>query len=300
MTDALIVDSHVHFWDPTLHDHAWLEDEPELLRTYRPDDLPSGAADVAGMVFVQADCRDEQARAEVAWVTALAERFSALWGIVAHAPLERGDAARADLEHLSAQPLVVGVRRLLQSEPLELFARAELIAGLRLLAEFGLPFDLCVTDAQLRATARLVERVPDVTFVLDHLGKPDIRAGARDRWREDLRALAGLPNAYCKLSGLATLADPGSAEADSIPYLEDALEAFGPARCMFGSDWPVATKAITYEGWIAVVGRTLDGLAAPERAAVLAGNAIDVYDLRRPGRADRNEEAAHAGSDVLR
>jgi L-fuconolactonase len=263
-----VIDAHIHFWDPERLHYAWLEDVPPLHRRFTPDDL---GADVEGFVFVQADCRDEEAWAEVEWVSALAERHPIL-GIVAYAPVHRG----AQLERLAAHPRVVGVRKLLQGEPDALLAGDALVDGVRALADYGLTFDACVTHEQLPFVIRLAERCPNVTIILDHLGKPAVAQGRLDPWREHLAALAECPNVACKRSGLTTEADHDAWTPDDLrPYVEHALECFGAARCLVGSDWPVATLATTYERWFEV----LLGLLPPERDGILSGNARRFYKL---------------------
>jgi L-fuconolactonase len=126
----------------------------------------------------------------------------------------------------------------------------------------------------------LARRCPDVTIVLDHLGKPDIARNLLDPWRADLSALATRPNVVCKLSGLTTEADHDAWTPEDLrPYLEHALACFGPERCLVGSDWPVATLATSYEGWFDVLLDFLADLPQPEREAILAGNASRVYGL---------------------
>jgi len=272
-----MIDAHIHFWDPERLHYAWLEALPPLHRPFGPTEV-----EAEGFVFVQADCRDDEAWAEVEWVTALAERHPIL-GIVAYAPVH----AHADLEALASHPLVVGVRKLLQGEPDALLGSDTLVEGVRALAEHGLTFDACVTHEQLPFVTRLAARCPDVTIVLDHLGKPDVAHHRLDPWRADLEALAAHANVVCKLSGLTTEADHAAwTPADLAPYLEHALACFGPDRCLFGSDWPVATLATSYERWVDVV------LAyVPE--PVLSANAARVYGLRRGAAASE----PHAGRD---
>jgi L-fuconolactonase len=289
----MIVDAHLHFWDPMARHHDWLAAHPPLLRRFGPDDLDAGHQDVVAAVVVQADCRDEEALDEVRWIAGLADGRPLVRGIVAYAPLHRGVDARGALEAVAAEPLVVGVRRLLQGEPPDLLQAPELVDGVRLLADVGLPFDLCVTDDQLRAVADLVAACPDVSFVLDHLGKPAIAAAALDPWREDLARIAAHPNVVCKLSGLTTEAGPGWDAAVLQPYLDHALEVFGPGRCLVGSDWPVVTLTATVETWFDVVIAALDPCTPGERDAVLSGNARALYGIDTTGR-------AHAGSHVHR
>jgi L-fuconolactonase len=230
-------------------------------------------------VFVQAECRAEETWGEIEWVAELA-RETPILGIVAYAPLHEGAAARPELERLAGHELVVGVRRLLQGEPEELLRSADLAKGINELAGLGLTYDACVTHEQLPAVTALARRCPDVTIVLDHLGKPDIARNLLDPWRADLSALATRPNVVCKLSGLTTEADHDAWTPEDLrPYLEHALACFGPERCLVGSDWPVATLATSYEGWFDVLLDFLADLPQPEREAILAGNASRVYGL---------------------
>jgi L-fuconolactonase len=155
-----------------------------------------------------------------------------------------------------------------------------MVAGIRLLAVHGLPFDACVREHQLRELAELVDRCPEVIFVLDHLGKPAVAQHRRQPWFDDLAALARRPNVVAKLSGLTTEADQTHwRPEDIVPYLSHALEQFGPGRCMFGSDWPVATLATPYERWVELVLGVIAEIPDAGRSAVLSGTAARVYSL---------------------
>jgi L-fuconolactonase len=275
-----LIDSHLHLWDPRRFSYPWLADEPALNRPFGPAALDTGGHRLTGAVFVEAGRAPGQARDEIRWVEEVAAGWPVLLGAVAHADLERGREISADLRRLAALPLVRGVRRNLQDEPPGFATRADHVDGVRALAGYGFTADLCVRHSQLPEVTELVALVPQVTFVLDHLGKPPVRSGERDPWRDQLRRLAGLPNVVCKLSGLTTEADlarwgPG----DVLPYLRDALAEFGPERCLFGGDWPVATLATPYARWVDVVLEALAGHSPAQRAQVLAGTATSVYRL---------------------
>lgn len=274
-----LIDSHIHFWDPQAREHAWLRSAPALNRRFGPSDVEFGSRVPDGLVFVEADCHPGQALSEIDWVGSLAEGGAAVVGIVAHAPLELGSQVEVVLDQLAGRPLVVGVRRLLQHEPPALLADPALVEGTRQLAARGLTSDLCVTPEQLPAVVKLVRACPETSFVLDHLGKPAVGERFPDEWGQDIRELASYPNVNCKLSGLATIAGPGWGAGDVLPHLRHALEAFGPSRCLFGSDWPVALESASYEDWLDAVLEALEGLGQTERAGVLGGNAIRVYDL---------------------
>jgi L-fuconolactonase len=274
-----LTDAHVHFWDPAARHHEWLTEQPSLRRRFGPEDLDPGRHELAAAVFVQADCRDDEALSEVLWVERLAADHPWISGVVAYAPVHRGRAAEHRLAELAERPLVVGVRRLLQGRPVAAITEPSLIRGVRMLGEWGLTFDVCVTHEQLLAVAGLVRACPQTMFVLDHLGKPPVASGRLDPWREDLVRIAGYDNVVCKLSGLTTEAAPGWQSRHVRPYLEHALEVFGPRRCMIGSDWPVATLQTSVERWFDVVLEVIGELAADEQVAVLSETAAATYGL---------------------
>ena len=149
----------------------------------------------------------------------------------------------------------------------------------------SLVYNLVITAAQLTAAARAAAAVPDLMFVLDHLGKPPIASARTEPWAADLRRLAARPNTVAKLSGLVTEADWRRWKvADLRPYAEVALDAFGPARLMFGSDWPVCTLAASYPDVLEAARDLTTGLTPAEREAVFAGTATSVYGLILPPR----------------
>ena len=272
-----VLDAHLHLWDPSEHHYAWLEDRLPLRRRFGPEDIDQGPYDLIGAVFVQADCRDDEALAEVRWVVAVAGPL--VRGIVAYAPVQDGLACGSHLEKLAAQPLVVGVRRLLHDLPAAVIVDPKLVAGIRQLPKRNLTFDICVRHQQLAAAAELVRACPETSFVLDHLGKPPVADAQLDPWRADLARLAGFPNVTCKLSGLATEAGPCWSSATVRPYLEHALDVFGPMRCMIGSDWPVLTLAGTMESWFDAVLDAISPLSAHEKNAVLCDTATSFYGI---------------------
>ncbi len=276
-----IIDSHVHFWQPAVLRYPWLDELPRLNRTFLPADLPRQGQNwmVDKLIFVQADCLPEQGMAEVAWVSALAAK-APIAGIVAFAPLELGDGALMALEQLQAFPLVKGVRRLIQGEAPGFCIQPAFIQGVRRLTAFGYPFEICVKHDQLADVITLVQQCPDVQFILDHSGKPNIKAGLLDPWRDQLSQLARYPNVVCKLSGLVTEADTEHWQPETLrPYIEQVLACFGHDRVMFGSDWPVVTLAATYEQWLGVLIKAVSSLSADERAQLFYDNSRQIYRL---------------------
>ena len=278
-----LVDTHVHLWNPRVLRYPWLEDLPALNRAWLPGDFAAatGPVEVAKLVFVECGREPGQALAEVDWIESLVPDEPRLRGMVAHAALEQGAAARGELARLAERPLVKGVRRLLQGETdADFCLRPDFIAGVRLLAEFGFTFDLCIRHEQLGAVTELVRRVPEVRFVLDHLGKPPIRAGQVEPWATELRALARLPNVSCKLSGLLTEADWQHWRPEQLrPYLDVAVAAFGFDRVMFGGDWPVLTLAGDYSRWLAALEVCLPGVADADWEKLFRINAENFYHV---------------------
>ncbi|MBV8064695.1 MAG: amidohydrolase family protein [Actinobacteria bacterium] len=271
---AKLLDAHLHLWDPWERHHDWLDDVPELRRRFVPEDVDAGSYELAGAIFVQADCRDGEALEEVRWVQDVGPPL--VHGIVAYAPVHLGADAAPQLEILAGEPLVVGVRRLLQGGTDAAILGRGLREGVSLLADLELTFDICVRHDQLAAAAELVAACPRTSFVLDHLGKPPVATGALDPWRTDIARLASFENVTCKLSGLGTEAATGWTSADVRPYLEHAIDVFGPARCMIGSDWPLMTLAGTMEQWFDAVSEVLTD---EDRHAVLCGTVCAFYGV---------------------
>ena len=247
------VDTHVHLWDIQLLRYPWLADPTTLNRPILLEDFSTAVSAIAPskFIFVECGCDPTQSVTEVEWITSIAINEPRLKGIVAHAPLERGRNARKHLELLARNRLVKGVRRNLQSESDDFLSQSGFIEGINLLAEFDFPFDLCVRASQLGAVTELVRNAPCVTFVLDHFGKPDVRRGGFKSWSRALHPLADCQNVVCKISGLTTEADWTNWRTDELqPFFNHAFDCFGPNRVLFGSDWPIATLATSYERWM--------------------------------------------------
>lgn len=275
-----IVDGHVHLWDPARFRYPWLEGLSSLNRAFMPEELMAGSrsSTVDKFVFVECGCESSQNLAEADWIAALAHTRPELKGIVAHAALERGEAVLPDLKQLGVRPLVKGVRRNLQGESNDFLRQPSLIEGLKLLPQFGFTFDLCIRSDQLPAAHKLIQCVPEVTFVLDHFGKPPVRDKGFEPWARNLRTLAMASNVVCKISGLATEADwKDWRMADLQPYFDHALACFGPQKVLFGSDWPVATLATSYERWTETVLKLIPFANEQERAQLFQTNAERIY-----------------------
>ncbi|MFO0980387.1 MAG: amidohydrolase family protein, partial [Planctomycetota bacterium] len=277
MLDLPITDTHLHLWDPGRLCYPWLAPLPALNRPFSLADFDRACAPVrvARMVFVQCECEPAQAIAEMQWVAALAAGDQRLRGIVAFAPLEQGAEVASSLAQISAEPLVKGIRRIIQFESdLAFCVQPRFIEGVRLLARFDLSFDLCISHGQLANTIHLVRSCPQVRFMLDHIGKPDIKTRQLEPWRTQLRELAREPNVWCKLSGLVTEADHARWRASDLrPYVEHVVDCFGFDRLVFGGDWPVATLASSYPQWCNALAEILADASAAELERLWRSNA---------------------------
>jgi L-fuconolactonase len=283
MPDFPIVDAHVHLYDPGVIRYGWMAGRPVLdrQRLMAQLDVDRGQVEIEALVWVEVGADPGQYLQEASFVDGLARADRRIGAMVAHAPLERGAAVTPDLEKLAAHGLTRGIRRLLQDEPDDAFClRSGFVEGVRLLARFDLSFDICVYHRQLAGALELVRRCPGVRFVLDHAGKPGIRAGLIEPWRTHIAELAALPNVWCKLSGLITEADHRSWTREQLrPYIDHVIESFGCGRVMFGSDWPVADETHRYAEWVEIVDQALAGAAEDERRKVFCDNAMAFYRL---------------------
>lgn len=287
MVDFPIIDSHIHLCDPARFGYGWTKGAPSLAREVLPRDLYAAAGPVAieRFVFVEVDVDFPQHLDEAAWVAGLAEKDPRLAGMVAALPLERGAAIEPELDRLRQHKLLRGIRRLIQTQPDPDFCiRPDFVAGVKLLARHDLVFDICILHHQMANVIQLVRRCPEVRFVLDHIGKPGIKAGLTEPWWQQMKELAALPNITCKISGVATEADHQHWTREQLrPYIAHAIECFGFDRVMFGGDWHVSELALPYPEWVEIVEWVVAGSSAEEKRKLFRDNAIAAYRLDRPG-----------------
>ncbi|BCJ62382.1 amidohydrolase family protein [Micromonospora endophytica] len=283
----MIIDAHHHLWQPE-RGYTWLA-EPGLAairRPFTPADLTAelSASGVHGTVLVEGGrCHPDEAAEFLGYAADTAP----ILGVVAWIDVAADDVSATIARYRRARggELLVGLRSQVQGEAdPDYLDRPEVRRGLAAIAAAGLVFDLVIRADQLAAAARAARAVPQLTFVLDHLGKPRIdegEAGLRC-WRDPFAALAANPNVSAKLSGLVTEAGPEWAAEDLRPFVRVAVEEFGPGRLMFGSDWPVCLLRSDYPGVRRALEEVLPPLTARERHEIFAGTALGAYGLVRP------------------
>ncbi len=275
------IDAHQHFWDYEAHpaDYVWMRGEYGALRRgFLPADLAPllRATGVDGTVAVQA----RELVGETDWLLELADATPWILGVVGWVDICAPDAEPV-IARYAAHPKLKGLRMLIHDRPdVEFAVSPAHVRGLGWLARHGLSYDLLLRPEHLGPATRLVDRLPDQPFVIDHLAKPDIAGGVLSPWREDIREIARRPNVFCKVSALVTTADWATwSSFQFAPYLDVLLEAFGPERLMVGSDWPVCTCAASYQRTLAVALEWARQLGAAEADAVLAGTCARYYGL---------------------
>lgn len=276
-----IIDSHFHLFDTSSIEYPWMETAPERLRVSR--DVNDYLRDIEGIpieqsIFVEVLAKDGQHVQEAAFVQDQADRSGKIAAIVARAPVEQGAKVADELDKLAQNPGLRGIRRGMSS--LDMALAPDFIAGVKEVGRRGLVFDIGVIHTGLMFGLELARRCPDVSFVLDHLGTPPVKHGVMDPWRQQMRDYAALPNVVAKISGMMSGVDPKTWTFEQInPYLQHAYECFGPARLMFGTDWPMLLDATSVRGWLDIVERSTVSWSAQDRQSLFRDNAARVYRI---------------------
>ena len=273
------IDAHHHFWRYDPVEYAWIDEAMAAIRRdFLVEDLrqATSAVGVEGVVSVQA----RQSLAETEWLLELAATTSLICGVVGWVNLSSSDVAR-QLESFRANPKLKSVRHVVQGESDPNFIlRPDFNRGVRELARFGLAYDILIFERQLPQTVQFVDRHPEQVFVVDHIAKPRIKDDLFEPWRTQMRELARRPNVCCKISGLVTEADYARwTEVQLQRYFDATLDAFGPKRLMFGSDWPVCLVACRYDRWYNLVRRFASALSADEQDWIFGRTAVQAYQL---------------------
>lgn len=280
----MIIDSHQHFWQVGHFDYPWMSADVDVLyRDYLPEALEPVLKEngVSKTVLVQAS----NSLAETYWLLGLAERHQFIAGVVGWVDLTDPEL-ETELEVLTANVAFKGVRHLVESEPADdWLVQPKVLEGLRILAKHHVTYDLLVHTRHLKHVKTVAESCPDLRLVIDHMAKPPIASGEVDEWARELKDVAAYPKIFCKLSGLVTEANLTTWSKDDLrPFVDRALESFGPQRMMFGSDWPVSLLAASYDQVLDSFQSVLQDLNEQERARIFNDNASEFYQLRSEAR----------------
>ncbi len=281
------VDTHQHLLYPGEFGYGWTKDFPELQGAFTLEDYFEVTADcgIEGALFMEVDVDPGQHVREGAFFSQLAaDPKHNILGVIAKA-LPEEDNFEAQLEQLRSR-LLKGIRRVLHTQPDTLSTSTLFRDNVAKLGTHDLSFDLCVRQDQLMLALALIQHSPNVRFILDHCGAPNIAEHAStnseswQQWQTGIRAIAAEPNVHCKFSGISLYAKPGQRTVDSLrPYLTEILESFGPARIIWGGDWPVCNLANGIQHWCELTDALMNDLSADEQEAILAKNARDLFKL---------------------
>lgn len=274
------IDSHQHYWNPDLIPYPWMPPAPSLLRrNYLPEDLEPilKLNQFDGSVVVQA----AQVPAEATWLLNLASQHKSILGVVAWADL-KDPKLGLTLDQLQKHPKFSGIRHIVHDEPdVQWILQPSVINGLKELERRQIPYDLLIKPPHLPYTQRLLDAVPNLPIVIDHIAKPYIKEGIFDGWAKDIERIAKHPKLFCKISGMITEADHKDWKpAQLTPYVQFILQQFGFHRLMFGSDWPVCLLAGSWKEVLAAFTQALGPQDADERAKILGQTAASFYKLR--------------------
>ena len=277
-----IVDTHQHLWDLDLFRYSWLASLPALNRSFRMSDYLAAAKglDVVKSVHLEADVDESYMLDETRHVLALGNQpDNPLEGIVACGRPESDDF-KSYLDQIAGHPKLKGIRRVLHTQPDEVGQGVTFINNVALLSGYGLSFDLCVLARQIPIAIRLVSKCPDVVFILDHCGVPQVKEKNLDPWRSYITEIAKFSNVSCKISGLVAYADPQRWTTDDLrPFVEHAIASFGWDRVLFGSDWPVCTLSASYQQWVAALKEITRDAGEVNQRKLFRDNALRVYRL---------------------
>jgi len=275
-----VVDAHIHLWDPADRDYPWMMGLPDLHRTFLESDLSTAVDGTAvnATIVVQATSTDN----ETDWLLDLASQSSLIVGVVGWVDLTR-DGVADRLVELSQRGPLCGIRHQVEDETdPNWLSRPSVLAGLRAVAEADLAYDVLIRRSAGAAALAAAQTIPELTFVIDHLAKPNIPGGEWDDWRKQLASLAALPNVSCKLSGLITQAPRGHLRDSKLErYVLEAVDLFGAERCLFGSDWPVSLLGAEYGDVLAFTEAATETLSDTERRSIFRDAALRLYRLPR-------------------
>ncbi|MEM6470865.1 MAG: amidohydrolase family protein [Planctomycetota bacterium] len=284
----MLIDSHHHLWRYSAEQYPWIGDGMEVLaKDYWCEELQKIGEENAVEGFVTVQARQSLTETEI--LLTLAEHEPMMLGVVGWLDL-RSPELPAQLERYGKQPMLKGVRHVVQDEPDPDFLLGDAFqAGVRRLQAYDLTYDVLIFARQLPAAVEFAANHDNLRLVLDHIAKPTIRGTSiDDDYVRLMRKLAGYSHVSCKFSGVVTEVRDESWDIETIrPYWKLMLELFGPSRLMFGSDWPVCLLKSEYDRWLETVKQLASDLSESEREAIFSENAQRAYKLHNERLIDR-------------
>ncbi|MSR64239.1 MAG: amidohydrolase [Verrucomicrobiae bacterium] len=273
-----LVDTHQHLWDLSRFKYTWCAEIPVLHKSFLLRDYldASKNATVVKTVFMECDVDEPFMRDEIKWILSQADGKPLSGLIIAGRP-ESKDFPKY-IEEFAGDKRIKGVRRVLHVAPDETSQTPLFAENVRQLKQYGLTYDICMQACQLPLAIGLIKKCPEVQFILDHCGGPDVKSQALDPWRAHIKQIAAFPNVVCKVSGIIASADPKNWRTDDLrPFVEHVLECFGWDRVVWGSDWPVCTLTATYQQWVDAALAITKNAKPADREKLFAKNAERVY-----------------------
>ena len=271
-------DTHVHFFDLDQFDYHWLKDAPEINRTFSIEDFQEASkkSNISKILFVESGAASGSGIEEAGWVSSLSEKDPRVKGIIANLDISQGKIVSSDLQRLTKLTLVKGIRT---GFPQDAHESNSFVDGLNLLAAKHLSYDINAPYHRLSSAAKLIRKCPNNTFVLDHMGNPNIKEGEMEIWKKGIREISELPNVFCKVSGIITKSGKDWTTSLLEPYFMQVMESFGVERLMYGGDWPVVLLAGSYLSWSLAFEDLTKGLSNYELLQIYNRNADRIYQL---------------------
>ena len=271
-------DTHVHLFDLTNLSYSWLQNAPEINRSFSIYDFQkaSKTSNIGKILFMESGADAEFSLREATWVATLPIVEPRIKGIIAKLDLSQGSKTASQLEELGKLDILKGVRGPFPENTAD---PRNFMMGLNLLAERKLTFDLLLTPSRLIFAAEVIKKSPDTIFILDHFGNPDVRTGEISIWKKGIDALAALPNVNCKLSGIITKAGKEWTRDQLEPYVMYVIEQFGFDRLVYGGDWPVVLRAGSYRSWSKAFEKLTKNFAENELHKMYHENADRIYGI---------------------
>ncbi|NUU79170.1 amidohydrolase family protein [Paenibacillus xylanilyticus] len=274
------IDAHQHYWKIERGDYSWITpDLPILYRDYLPKDLEPmlNRHHIDGSIVVQAAPAIE----ETNFILSLADQTPSILGVVGWLDLLQKEH-RQHFEKFRLHPKFKGFRVMIQDMPdPTLILSEKFVDALRSYADEGVPVDLLLRHEQMDLVLKLIQQMPELRGVIDHISKPPILSREMEPWSLYLAEISTYPNIYCKLSGMVTEnGREGWSLEDFVPYIRKTLELFGPNRVLFGSDWPVCLLAAEYDQVMEILLHAIpENWGEQEHSRLFGLNAREFYKL---------------------